>query len=215
MTNIPIEQTSEQRIGYGESVLILSITMIVISIGSLLYIDAVNPGNLRGGNLWRFIYGVSILTSSVSAWTIWRRKNGGLRPVLICLVRSLLGLLFAVGSLFLLKYVKVSSLWGFSLLILIGVVATWIAGKPVGWAIAALSVWVWLGFFMARDYITLGHSYEWDLVRVIGSKHIESLYYMGPIFSVCLLFGGLLGGGLSAFAWVIGLDRKLQSDDNV
>jgi len=128
----------------------------------------------------------------------WRRKHSRLQSALVFLARNSLGLLFAVGSLFLLQYIKTSSPWGFSLLILIGLVTAWITGKPAGWAIATFSVWLWLSLLVARDYVTTGPYYMWDLMKVIGSHHRESIRHIGPIFSMYLLVGGLLGAGLRA-----------------
>lgn len=82
-------------------------------------------------------------------------------------------------------------------LFLSGALVGIVAGKPLGWLVAALGLWGWVIIDLVHDYLLWGPHYNWNLGDILLHQEVERTVIV-LYFSAILIIGGLVG-------WSIGV----------
>ena len=82
--------------------------------------------------------------------------------------------------------------WLIPFLFLAGALVAIVAGKPLGWLVAAFCLWGWAIIDFVRDYFAWGPFYNWNLGEILLHQEVERAVIV-LYFSVVLIIGGLAG----------------------
>lgn len=119
-----------------------------------------------------------------------------MHSIKIRLARHIAGLVLAAG---LLHFVGSHDLqeWLVPFLFLAGALVAIVAGKPLGWLVAALGLWGSTIIDLVHDYLLWGPHYNWNLGDMLLRQEAE-LPVIVLFLSAILIIGGLAG-------WSIGV----------
>ena len=119
-----------------------------------------------------------------------------MRLINIRIARHVAGLVLEAG---LFHFVASHDLqeWLIPFLFLSGALVGIVAGKPLGWLVAAFGLWAWTIIDLVHDYLLWVPYYNWNLGDMLLRQEAE-LPVIVLFFSAILIIGGLVG-------WSIGV----------